>query len=237
MSEYRIATCTLHGEYIADNEVCPRCDAISAKHYKPCATCLKKYNPNVYFDGCPHCEKALPLIVPKPIKTAPKRDLAPIQAPNTPKLSPTAFKLDVPIDKFGVLIEYVRWYKKSREQEKDYNAFFYDGHWHSIFELWFYVAWQNTGYPMPTPEYKFAEMAGYKFDFAWKDYLIAVVLEGGVFSRGRHTSGIGYKNDCEKYNLATALGWRVYRFTDMNMDNIAYMQARLDEALAQEQAA
>jgi hypothetical protein len=137
------------------------------------------------------------------------------------------------------LIDYVRWYKKSREQEKDYNAFFYDGHWHSIFELWFYVAWQNTGYPMPTPEYKFAEMAGYKFDFAWEaPIMIAVELEGGIFGRiSRHTSGVGYKNDCIKYNEATALGFRVYRFTDMKEANITYMKARLDEALAQEQAA
>ena len=35
----------------------------------------------------------------------------------------------------------------------------------------------------------------------------------GKYIRGENTQGIQFRNDCEKYNAATALGWRVYRFT------------------------
>jgi len=50
----------------------------------------------------------------------------------------------------------------------------------------------------------------------WGDYKswdsILVEIEGGTYSRGRHTRGPGFAKDCEKYNTAAALGWRVFRF-------------------------
>jgi len=39
----------------------------------------------------------------------------------------------------------------------------------------------------------------------------AIELEGGVGNKSRHTATAGYIKDCEKYNTATALGWRVFR--------------------------
>lgn len=63
-------------------------------------------------------------------------------------------------------------------------------------------------------EYKFAAAIGrrWMFDFAWPGRMIAVEIEGGVHSGGRHTRGDGFTKDCEKYNAATRLGWDVYRF-------------------------
>lgn len=60
-------------------------------------------------------------------------------------------------------------------------------------------------------EYRFHVTRRWRFDFAIFP-LRAVEIEGGVFSSGRHTRGNGFSQDCEKYNEATALGWRVYRF-------------------------
>ena len=40
---------------------------------------------------------------------------------------------------------------------------------------------------------------------------IAYEIEGGVFSGGRHTRGVGFIKDCEKYNLHLAAGIPVYR--------------------------
>lgn len=43
--------------------------------------------------------------------------------------------------------------------------------------------------------------------------MIAIEVEGGAFTRGRHTRGAGFIGDMEKYNAATSMGWRVFRVT------------------------
>jgi very-short-patch-repair endonuclease len=65
----------------------------------------------------------------------------------------------------------------------------------------------------PVEEYTFAKPRRWRFDFAWVDEKIAVECEGGIWSRGRHVRPTGFINDCDKYNTATLLGWRVFRFT------------------------
>jgi len=65
----------------------------------------------------------------------------------------------------------------------------------------------------PLREYRFAPPRRFRFDFAWPVQRVAVELEGGIWSRGRHVRGKGYETDCEKYNLAAKRGWRVFRFT------------------------
>jgi len=48
---------------------------------------------------------------------------------------------------------------------------------------------------------------------------IAVEVEGGTWQAGRHTRGAGFEKDCEKYNRAVLLGWRVLRFTPAMIDD------------------
>lgn len=60
---------------------------------------------------------------------------------------------------------------------------------------------------------KAAGLRDWRFDFALVQLKIAVEIEGGVFTGGRHTRGKGFQADCEKYNQATVLGWAVLRFT------------------------
>lgn len=62
-------------------------------------------------------------------------------------------------------------------------------------------------------EYQFAPHRKWRFDFAWPEKKIAVEIEGGTWSAGRHTRGTGFAADCEKYNAAALHGWRVLRFT------------------------
>ena len=70
---------------------------------------------------------------------------------------------------------------------------------------------------IPKAEYRFLKKRRFRFDFAWPDRMMAVEIEGGVWSGGRHTRGKGYTRDLEKYNLATLHGWKVYRFTTQDV--------------------
>lgn len=67
--------------------------------------------------------------------------------------------------------------------------------------------------PEPVQEYRFHPVRRWRFDFAWPDLMVAAEVEGGTWARGRHTRGAGFEADCEKYNTAASLGWRVLRFT------------------------
>jgi very-short-patch-repair endonuclease len=67
--------------------------------------------------------------------------------------------------------------------------------------------------PEPKPEVRFEPTRRWKFDFAWPLEHLAAEVEGGTRVNGRHSRHDGYERDCEKYNHATLLGWRVLRFT------------------------
>lgn len=49
--------------------------------------------------------------------------------------------------------------------------------------------------------------------YAVPEHKIALEVEGGVWTGGRHTSPKGFLGDIEKYNTATLMGWRVFRTT------------------------
>ena len=62
-------------------------------------------------------------------------------------------------------------------------------------------------------EYKFHPVRKWRFDYAIPKHKIALEVEGGVWTGGRHTSSTGFLKDMEKYNTATSMGWRVFRTT------------------------
>lgn len=62
-------------------------------------------------------------------------------------------------------------------------------------------------------EYKFHPTRRWRFDYAIPEHKIALEVEGGVWTGGRHTSPKGFLGDIEKYNTATLMGWRVFRTT------------------------
>jgi hypothetical protein len=76
--------------------------------------------------------------------------------------------------------------------------------------------------PPPEAEYRFAKPRRWKFDLCWRDEWIALEYEGmagGGGGRSRHTSLVGYTNDCEKYSTAAILGWCVIRVTALMVED------------------
>ena len=69
------------------------------------------------------------------------------------------------------------------------------------------------GLPALETEYRFHRSRQWRFDLAWPHLRLAVEVEGGIWTGGRHTSPVGFEADCEKYSEAAILGWRVIRVT------------------------
>ena len=95
------------------------------------------------------------------------------------------------------------------------------------------MAFQMVVWKLPKPrrEYQFVPDRKWRFDFAWPTLMVAVEVEGGTWSGGRHTTGAGFAADCDKYNRAALEGWRVFRFpTKQVKDGVAC--ATLKQALS-----
>lgn len=85
----------------------------------------------------------------------------------------------------------------------------------SDLEQRFLTTWKLRQFPTaPVREHQFYADRNWRFDFAWPAELVAVEIEGGTASgTSRHTSGVGFQLDTEKYNVAACLGWHLLRFT------------------------
>ena len=78
----------------------------------------------------------------------------------------------------------------------------------------------QTGIAWAT-EYRFHPTRKWRFDYANEQFKIAIEIEGGVWTGGRHVSGSGFIGDMEKYNEAVVLGWKLLRFTPEQMTKSA----------------
>lgn len=79
------------------------------------------------------------------------------------------------------------------------------------------LIWGIYGIPTPETEYRFHPARKWRFDYCWADRRYAVEIEGGIWSRGRHTRSGGFILDMEKYNEAAKRGWFVFRFTPQDL--------------------
>lgn len=72
---------------------------------------------------------------------------------------------------------------------------------------------KQEGIPEPVRELQFAQPRRWRFDYCWYSASLALEVEGGIWSGGRHVRGAGFLKDAEKYNSATLRGYRVLRVT------------------------
>lgn len=111
----------------------------------------------------------------------------------------------------------------------------------SKLEAQFIALWESISTIKLVPEYRFHPARNWRFDFADPGSKVAIEIEGGIYCKskksktteynsggtrvihtetdnrtgGRHNTGKGFKEDCEKYNAATMLGWKVIRLTEV----------------------
>ena len=84
---------------------------------------------------------------------------------------------------------------------------------------------EKYGIPKPVPEFQFAKKQGRKWRIDYyferecivdgypKTVKIALEVEGGVYTGGRHVTPEGFLKDMEKYNALAEYGITLYRIT------------------------
>ena len=79
------------------------------------------------------------------------------------------------------------------------------------------------GLPAPEREYRFDPLRRWRFDFAWPTHRvgvpIALEIDGGAWTQGRHTRGGGFIADMEKMNEAQLQSWIVLRCAPQQIEN------------------
>lgn len=83
----------------------------------------------------------------------------------------------------------------------------------SHLEMQFQFLWRVMHGPKLVRELRFAPPRRWRFDFAHEGAKVAIEIQGGVWSRGRHARGAGMAKDYEKANAAVAAGWRVFHLS------------------------
>jgi hypothetical protein len=78
---------------------------------------------------------------------------------------------------------------------------------------------EQSGVPTPELEWRFHEARRWRFDFAWRDSdykgriltgtSVALEVQGGIWTAGRHSRGAAMIKEWEKLNEAAIQGWRI----------------------------
>ena len=92
----------------------------------------------------------------------------------------------------------------------------------SLYEIQMATILKRAGYKF-VEEYRFTPPRRFRFDFVILPIRkkIAVEVEGGSYlPMGRHGYGKGFQSDCEKYNLAVILGWKILRYVPDNLTDV-----------------
>ena len=84
-------------------------------------------------------------------------------------------------------------------------------------------------------EHRFHDTRKWRIDCAFVAQKLAVEIDGGIWTRGRHSRGAGVVKDMEKYAALAAAGWRVIRCTPQHVMNgtaLAWIRDAIDNKAA-----
>ena len=68
---------------------------------------------------------------------------------------------------------------------------------------------EQCGLPSPVFEHKFHPVRRWRFDLAWVEQKVALEVQGGIWTNGRHSRGAALLKEWEKLNTAAGNGWRM----------------------------
>lgn len=78
---------------------------------------------------------------------------------------------------------------------------------------------RTLGLPDPEFEHRFSVSRKWRFDIAWPEKKVAIEVQGGLFTGGRHVRGAALLREYEKLNHACAAGWAVFLFTPQQIES------------------
>lgn len=86
---------------------------------------------------------------------------------------------------------------------------------------------QTMRLPEPVPEFQFCEGRKWRIDFYFEanGRRVALEVEGGVYTGGRHTRISGFKSDIEKYNELSMAGIFLVRCTPEDLMKLKTLNA------------
>lgn len=82
--------------------------------------------------------------------------------------------------------------------------------------------------PAPQPEFYFAKPRKWRFDYAWPEQRVALEVQGGIWTGGRHSRGAALLKEWEKLNTAAAKGWRLLYCQPADLTSLETMKAIRD---------
>ena len=88
--------------------------------------------------------------------------------------------------------------------------------------------WTKNGLPVPLAEFKFHPKRKWRFDYYFAEYGVAIEIEGGAFTRGRHNRATGFIKDMEKYNAAVEMKIFILRYPSLNKIDIEQVKRVLE---------
>lgn len=86
---------------------------------------------------------------------------------------------------------------------------------------------------VPQFEYVFHVSRQWRFDLAWPWAKVALEVQGGIWTRGRHVRGVALKREWEKLNAAAILGWKILYCEPKDLctqDTLQMVRAAVDYA-------